>query len=146
MKQKLLNHLLQLVDLQVATIQSQIDTAREAQAAETKSSAGDKYETTREMMTQELEQLTRQLNVALQNKAILQQMPLQPHDAVQQGSLVNTNRGVFYICAPLGKITYEEKVYQVISATSPLGKILMGKAAGEQVVVNGVGYGILSVE
>lgn len=145
MKQRLLNFLLLIVDLQIATIQSQIDTAREAQAAETKSSAGDKYETTREMMTQELEQLTRQLSTVLQSRAVLQQVPVQPHTVVQQGSLVTTDRGIFYLCAPIGKIFFEEVTYQIISATSPLGKVLVGKTAGEQVVVNGVGYRILEI-
>lgn len=135
-----------LVEEQVASVQSQIDAAREAQAAETKSSAGDKYETTREMMTQELEQLARQLSMVLQNKAILQQMPLPPRGAVQQGSLVSTDRGVFYLCAAIGKVEYAGVVYQVISAASPLGKMMLGKGAGEQVVVNGVVYEITGVE
>jgi hypothetical protein len=63
--------LLSLVEEKINTAKAEIESAREAQQNETKSSAGDKYETSREMMTQEIEKHSKSLADAEQQKSIL---------------------------------------------------------------------------
>ena len=54
---------------------------------------------------------------------------------------LKTDKGNFFIAIPLGKI---EDV-MVISAASPLGKEMIGKKAGEEVVFNGMEYKIKDI-
>src|SRR5690606_1723569 len=79
--------------------------AREASQDDTKSSAGDKYETTREMMQQDIDRNNSQLYEA---KKILFQLE-QCKDAaisgrVGAGSLVKTSKTLFYVAVSIGQL------------------------------------------
>lgn len=116
-------------------------TMQETQAAaneETKSSAGDKYETSREMMRQEQDKAARQLMENLKLKQVLDSLrPEAKHEKVQPGSLLQTSQGNFYISISLGRLMVEKEEFMMISPVSPLGMQLMGKKKGEEVELNG---------
>ncbi len=101
---------------------------------ETKSSAGDKYETGREMMQKEIDNYEQQL-AAVQRQlhdcnAINTEATISP---VGAGSLVYTNEGIYYFVTAYGKLQMEEQAVMVVSLGSPLGQSLAGKSAGEKV-------------
>lgn len=60
-------------------------------------------------------------------------------------NLVLTDKGLFFIAVPLGKVDFEEKIIYVISATSPLGKALIGLKPHEKTKVNNFEYTILEI-
>ncbi len=132
----------------VKQIQQRIDLAREAmqrmQAAaneETKSSAGDKYETGRAMMQLEKEKYAQQINHALQQKKVMDQVdPNRLCKAVGLGSLVKTNQGMFYMGISLGKIELEGDNYFAISLATPLGQASNGLTAGNSFTFQGKTY------
>lgn len=136
---------IQLHALCLAQLQQTIDTLERAmadvQAAandETKSSAGDKYETGRAMMQAEKDKYALQLATALANRHLLEAIkPEERRQQVEAGSLVSTNEGRYYFSAPLGKITLEGKVYFALSLAAPLGQVLLGKKAGAEVRFQG---------
>lgn len=136
---------IQLHTVCLAMLQQSIDTLEramaDAQAAandETKSSAGDKYETGRAMMQAEKDKYARQLATALANRHLLETInPKERRQQVRAGSLVRTNEGLYYFSAPLGKITLEGKVYFALSMASPLGQALLEKKAGAEVKFQG---------
>ena len=69
----------------IQEIQAAIDGANDAIVNDTKSSMGDKYETSREMAQQELSRLQQQLNQALQDQEILTNLPDQASSVVGLG-------------------------------------------------------------
>lgn len=105
---------------------------------DTKSSMGDKYETSREMLQQEINNLQVQLNEQLKSQQILKSINPQAHKIVGSGSLVETDKGKFFIAVSLGDITYNQEKIFVISAESPLAKAMHGKKQNEEFLINNV--------
>lgn len=103
---------------------------------DTKSSMGDKYETGREMLQQEINNLQRQLNEVLSQQAVLQKITSDHSEKVQNGALVKTDKGLFYIAASMGEIVFENQKIMTVSAESPLVKVMYGKKTGEIFTVN----------
>ncbi|PKF74076.1 hypothetical protein [Chryseobacterium sp. PMSZPI] len=112
---------------------------------DTKSSMGDKYETGREMLQQEINNLQRQLNEVLNQQFILQKISSEPSDKVQNGALVKTNKGLFYISASLGEIIVENQKIMTVSAESPLVKAMFGKKMGDAFTINNINQNIENI-
>ena len=125
------------VERRVSTAKEAMEAAQQAANSEAKSSAGDKYTTTRAMMHQEREKSATQLAQALDlQRALAQLQPSVGGDAVAFGSLVITTQGNFYISIPAGKIRLGRKDYFAISANSPIGAQLAGLKVKDNVVFN----------
>jgi hypothetical protein len=104
---------------------------------ETKSSAGDKYETGRAMAQLEIEKNTSQLAEAQRLKQILLQLdPSKSTETIQAGSLVITNQGRFYISIPAGQFTLEGEIYFAISPSSPIAQKLLALKVGDRFSFN----------
>lgn len=102
-----------------------------------KSSAGDKHETSRAMAQLETEKLHHQLHqFEIQLSTLRKLNPEKINETIQPGSLVETNNGLFYIAVPIGKILISENEIMVISALSPMGKLLTGKKNGSCIQFN----------
>ena len=118
----------------------------EASARETKSSAGDKYETAREMIAQ-----SRRLvegNLAEANAALetLDRMAAAPHQAACGfGSLVETSQGWLLVGASLGDVEADGVTVRTLSLASPLGQALKGRKAGDRLHWRGAEHSVLSV-
>jgi transcription elongation GreA/GreB family factor len=109
---------------------------------DTKSSMGDKYETGREMLQQEINNLQRQLNEVLNQQAVLQKITSDPSEKVQNGALVKTNKGLFYIASSMGEIIVENQKIMTVSAESPLVKAMFGKKMAETFTINNINQDI----
>jgi len=110
-------------------------------AAETKSTAGDKYETARAMIHIEQEQINRQLAEALSQQSMLAQIDFSITAAhIIRGSLVDTDQGLFFIATGIGRVVVEDTIIYAISPQSPLGAKLSGLSVGGSAVINGKTY------
>ena len=98
---------------------------------DTKSSMGDKYETSREMLQQEINNLQLQLNEQLKSQQILKNIQSISHKTVNLGSFVETDKGKFFIAVSLGELSLNQEKIFIISAESPLAKVMNGKKEGE---------------
>ena len=121
--------------------------AQESSNTETKSSAGDKYETGRAMAQQERDRHAMQLHEAQMLLAVLQKInPKLPSDTVRIGALVSTTLGLFYIGIGAGKLaTADGEDFLAVSLAAPIVVALSGKRAGERVVFNGKKVQVLAV-
>lgn len=127
------------VEKRIQTIQSAIDEAQASANSETKSSMGDKYETTRAMLQLDTEMNTKQLVEAIKLKTDLQKMEshtTHPHEVAQIGSLIFTTQANYFIAIGAGKLTVEAQDFFVISPTAPLSKQLMGLKIGDKLLFN----------
>lgn len=147
LKNQLLAACLQKVEANLSEIEQALQSAREAANDSTKSTAGDKYETTRAMMHLEQEKLSSQLAEARQMKGMLLQIePEKPHSKVETGSLVVTTSGRYFLSVGLGKIEVDGNVFFVISPASPIGQLLGGKSAGDTFSFRNTVSEVISVE
>lgn len=112
---------------------------------ETKSSMGDKYETTREMVQQEINNLQVQLNENINARNSLKMINTNYHQKIGLGSLVETDKGFFYVAVSMGGITIEQQRIFAVSPESPLGKMLMGLRQGDHFLINGLDQKIVNV-
>ena len=143
----------QLYNLCVAYVQKRMQAAEDAfRAAEqasnddTKSSAGDKYETGRAMMQQEKDRNTIQLNEAAKLMVALNLIGTKGTSAVvEMGSLVITNNGSFYLAISAGTLLVDGVSYFAVSPASPIGMKLKGLKAGDGFELNGKRYVIENI-
>lgn len=110
---------------------------------DTKSSMGDKYETSREMLQQEINNLQRQLNECLSQQSLLQKITSEASIKVQHGALVKTDKGLFFVSASLGEIIWENFKIMTVSAESPLVQAMTGLHAGEKFSINNINQKII---
>jgi transcription elongation GreA/GreB family factor len=135
--QRLLSRCHSFIDERIATAKAAIQMAQASANEETKSSAGDKYETGRAMAQLEIENSSVQLAEALKQKQILDQLKLEDDTtAVRLGSLVFTSRGNYFLAIPAGKMEMDEIDYYAISPASPIGAMLMGLKTGASITFN----------
>ncbi len=146
-KEELHRMCMEYVGERIASAQQAITAARESANDDTKSSAGDKYETGREMMQQEIDRNRRQLEESQKLKLILEQIdPVKSTEIVQNGSLVSTNYGKFYISISRGQILVDECNYFAVSSISPIGLKLMKQREGHEFDFNGKSFLIEQIE
>jgi transcription elongation GreA/GreB family factor len=130
----------------INTAETALAQAREASNDDTKSSAGDKFETTREMMQQDITRNKSLLEDAQQNLQVLKSILNVSHsDVVRNGSVVYTNNGIFYLSISVGSLNYEGQNIYAISAMSPVGKSMLAKKSGDQFSFNQKDYTIVQV-
>ncbi|QJD97397.1 3-oxoacyl-ACP synthase [Mucilaginibacter robiniae] len=123
--------------------QQGIDAAQQASNEDTKSSAGDKYETGRAMMQQETNRNLMQLNEANKLLVTLNQISTNGHSQqVEAGSVVMTNNGKFYLAISAGTLTLQGETYFAISPGSPIGLKMKGHRVGDGFSLNGKSYRI----
>ena len=130
-----------------AEIKKVIAEAQDAAANETKSSAGDKYETGREVMQQEIDLNLGRLNELKKLRSALEHIsPDQSGDMVLPGSVVYTPNGNFYIAISAGQLKIDGKQFYAISVASPIGQKMVGQKAGHTFELNGKTFSITGVE
>jgi len=134
------------VQERISRLKTEIKKTQSSANEETKSSAGDKYETGRAMAQLEIEKNTKQLAEAERLQGMLQAIHLDlVSEIIIPGSLVATSKGSFYISISIGVSEIEKKQYFIIAPDSPIGKLFMGKKAGDEVSRNNTVYKIQSI-
>ena len=137
---------LAFVEKRIETAQTALQQAREASNDDTKSSAGDKFETSREMAQQDIERNNRLLMDAEEQLRWLEAIKdLLPTEQARNGSLVLTDQGSFYLSISAGQLMLDQVVYFAVSVASPIGKLFLGKQKGDTVDFNGKKYKISEV-
>ena len=134
------------VNDQISSIEQAMQNAQAAANDETKSSAGDKYETGRAMMHLEKEKLATQLAEALKMRRALDQIEAdKPESEVKLGTVVKTPMAQYFLSVSVGQVKYEGATYFAISPAAPIGRQMLGKKAGDRFSFGGKQVEILEV-
>ncbi|TAD95453.1 MAG: 3-oxoacyl-ACP synthase [Bacteroidetes bacterium] len=145
-KENLYEKCMQFVENQIIASKKGIADSQKAANEETKSSAGDKYETTRSMMQIEIENYTKRLAESQKLQQILKQINFQnSYQMVVLGTLVVSNQGKFFMAIGIGKIDLEKESYFVISQNSPIGEKFHHKKVGESFEFHGKNFVVLEI-
>jgi len=147
-KSKLYQQCMDFILQRINTAETALKQSQEASNDDTKSSAGDKFETTREMVSQDIARTKNLLYDGQQNLQLLISLESTPSagDTIRNGSLVYTSKGIFYISISAGQIKVDDQPVFAISFASPIGKLMIGKKVGESFSFNQNEYTILKIE
>lgn len=145
-KKELYRQCINYVQKRLDSITHAINAAQQAANEDTKSSAGDKYETGRAMMQQETDRNRVQLNEANKLMVTLNRISSNTKSkTAEAGSLVITNNGNFYIAISAGKLTVNGQSFFAVSPASPIGVKLKGQKNGAEFKLNDKSYRIEEV-
>lgn len=126
------------VENRLKTIRDAMADAQSSANSETKSTAGDKHDTSRAMMQLAAEQNGKHLAEAEKLEQTLHLLDTEnTYKTVKFGSLVQASNGNFYIAISAGKIELDGIVYFAISPGSPIGQALNGLKEGDSATFNG---------
>jgi hypothetical protein len=146
-KQQLIQACRDYLKNKINSLNTIINEVKESSNSESKSSAGDKHETSKAMMQLEIEKLGTQLKESELQLAEFEKINFnKKFQTIEQGSLVETNRGWFLIASSIGKITVDNKTVFVISSKSPLGILMLNHSGGYVFSLNAISYQIVSIE
>lgn len=109
----------------------QLAELQKASEGEGKSSAGDKYETSRETINQSRGLIERQLAALQRMQHQLNGIPLGQSEVVKEGALVKLSMGYIWVAVSLGKLEHNGIIFQVVSKDSPLIAAIYGLRQGE---------------
>ncbi len=146
LKRKLLLLCEEYANNKIQIAEDAIESAQASANEESKSTAGDKYETGRSMIQLEIEKYSSQLADGINLKKALSQIVFTKiYTSVNPGSLVFTNNGNFFISISAGKLNVDEVDFIAISLSSPIGQELFNKEVNDEINFRGKVYKILDV-
>ena len=146
-KQKIYNHCINLVNENINSLQNDLNDLMEGAKSDSKSSAGDKHETSISMMQLEQEKVRKQLQEALEQKSEMEKINASlTKKLIGKGSLVKANNMFFFISIGFGKVIVDNQSVIILSPQSPLGIKLSGKKVNDTAEINGVTYSIATIE
>jgi hypothetical protein len=147
LKQQLIEVCENYVEARISRALAGIKDLDEALKMESKSSAGDKYETGRAMIHLEVDKLLLQLE---QYKGLKKTLALAGHNRnsgiIGFGSVVKTSAANYFLSIPAGEILLENEKFYAIGINSPIAQALLGKKEKENFIFNGNTNKILLVE
>jgi hypothetical protein len=134
-KVKLIELIKEDLKKKIQEMQRDFQLARESRNSDTKSSAGDKFETGREMMQKEMDKCSMMIDLYQNQWNTMDQIKIQNTSKfIDKGSLIFTDKGNYLLSIGLGKIELERESYFIISIDSPIGSLLKGKSIGDIIV------------
>ena len=132
LKLKVHQKCLHLALTKIDSLKSELVALQEASNQDTKSSAGDKYETGRSMIMLEKEKLGVQLMEAYKLKKALDLIDLgKPINKVSLGALVKESNNFYYFSANFGALNIADVKVFALSTLSPIGQAMLGKTVGD---------------
>ncbi|MDB5283438.1 MAG: hypothetical protein JWO06_2513 [Bacteroidota bacterium] len=145
-KQQLKAACISLLERRIETIEAAISEARESANGEDKSSAGDKYETSRAMGHLSQEMHGNQLEEAKRDLVTVNSLNAETlFDKVGNGTVVVCEAFVFFIALGLGSVVVNGRKTTLLSPQAPIAVLLHHKKATESFVFNGKAMLILDV-
>lgn len=117
----------------LSDLNAQLSALQEASSEETKSSAGDKYETGRESIRQSRNLLEKQLQTIRQWESKIQQIPVEPVPDIREGALILLDLGWVWVSVSFGRVVVQSSEIQGVSVASPLILAMNGKMKGDVV-------------
>lgn len=147
LKAELVAHCRSSIDDRYNKVRNTINGIEESLFEESKSSVGDKHETARAMLQIDRENAGNQLHEIEKVAQLLSKIDIKAaSDYVRLGSLVYTDKFIYFISISIGTVSLEDKDYLCVALNSPVGQLISGKKKGDEFVLNEVGYKIKNVK
>ena len=145
-KKELQHHCISILEKRIAVAGEAMKQAQESANSEEKSSAGDKYETSRAMGQLTRDMNAKQLEEAQRDLAFVSNLsPDKLFDSAQPGSVVVCDGVIFFISLGLGIIDIQNKKVVMLSPAAPIAMEMAEKKAGDSFEFRGNRTKILEV-
>ena len=145
-KKQLRQSCVSVLEKRIAAAHEAMMQAQDSANAEEKSSAGDKYETSRAMGQLSRDMNARQLEEAQRDLAIARSLPVEKiFDSIQTGCVVVCENIRFFISLGLGNLEVPDEKVVFLSPAAPIARQLEGKKTGEYFNFRGSELKILDV-
>jgi transcription elongation GreA/GreB family factor len=145
-KDALLQQCAEYIQQRIHVSEKMMDDAQESANEDTKSSAGDKFETGRAMMHMERDNHAQQLSKSIFIKNQLDLInPEKTYEKVTFGAVVRTTLGNYFIAIAAGRIKVGTEKFYAISPQAPLAKEMLQKRKGDRLEFNDSEIKILDV-
>ncbi len=135
-RKEFIQHLEDHLSGKIQVLQAEIEQLRTDISSDSKSTAGDKHETSRAMAQLEMEKLGSQIQDYQKQARWIRQLGLTENEntgAAAIGSLIQLENGWYFLGPGLGKIVFKDRPVFCISAQSPLGQQLLNKKTGQEI-------------
>ena len=145
-KKFIYDDLLQNLNEKLNSIEFLIISAIDSRDSDSKSSAGDKHETSRAKIQLEIDNYSKQKLNIIEKLKVLGAIDIRKkYNKVENGALVETNVGFFFIAIGLGRWTVNSEQIFVISLASPIGKLLKDKVVSSSFIFRSLNYKIIKI-
>lgn len=151
-KQTVWLHCKNLLEQRIYNAQLAMKTAQESANSEDKSSAGDKYETSRAMGQLDRDMNAKQLAEAQTELHALMKINIELLSEIAiAGSMVETNHGIYFIAAGIGAVEFPPGVIPrhskvvILSPKAPLALAMLGKKRGDVFLFNEKKFEIVAI-
>lgn len=135
-KQDYINSCVNFLKEKIKGINDIMSETQSSANSDTKSSAGDKHETSRAMAQLENERLGNQLNVLNQQlETIYSINPKAKNSKIALGSIIECEEFTFFISTGLGKLKLNDSTFFAIALESPIGQQLITKNTGDLILI-----------
>lgn len=146
LRNELIEACMQAIQKRKTGVLAALELNKEGLQQETKSSMGDKFETTRAHLQTEdakLKQQLSEINLLEQRMDVVKRTNYS--NKIALGSVVLTNKLNYYLAIPAGKVVCNDKQFYAISPASPIGQVLLNQQKGDVFVFNQKSIEILDV-
>lgn len=138
LKSEILKHLISLQVERLAELNQYQKDLSESLQSESKSTAGDKHDTSRAMIHLEQEKLQHQYQeLNYQFQRLKEISVLKALDIVSFGALVETETDLFLLGASLGKKMVDGHFIYCIGMEAPISQSILNKRVGDSLFFNG---------
>ena len=137
MKKRVIDFITILIKDKTQLLKFELDSINKEKNNLKKSSAGDKFEISRALMQTEYDKIHNQLLILKNQLIAIKSISLSDKKKkVGVGSFIKTNKSFYFISIGLGKQIIDNNAINIISLSSPIGKLLNNKKKGDKIVFN----------
>lgn len=147
LKETLQNEIKSLLNAKLKSYQNAVNDLQESLESEGRSTAGDKHDTARAMVHNELDKTKKSMmEVRKQQEFLSQILSVNDKDQVSAGSLIQTDKNNYYFIGPgLGMIKVNTVTIACVSPTAPISQQLLNKGIGDKISFNQLSFEIVAI-
>jgi hypothetical protein len=144
LKQDLLDACLAEIDDRATSLKKVMEDAQ--QSANDYGQPKDRYDSYRTQLLRKRDMFGQQLGKILEQRSILERLDVEKvHNTVGFGSLVITNKQKIFVSVGIGKFTFNDEDFFVISPSVPFCKAMEAKKVGDSFEFRGQKFSIKNI-
>lgn len=134
------------IEERIQTLEKKTEMLESSKKQEMESTIGEVFETGKTMIQMDGQKFRQQLNI---NRSQLVQLQQVIHDndsdLIKNGSLVETDHGLYYLAIGLGELRVGDQTVYCISEDAPVGQAMIGAKVGDEITTKQAKMTILEV-
>ena len=136
LKKHVIEYILSVLRSNTDLLENELKSINDEKNSISKSSAGDKHETSRALMQSEFDKINNTYQSQLNHLKVIESLDMSDKPKIGLGSLVETDSSILFIGIGLGIHQIGNKKVIIVSKASPIGKQLEGKKEGDYILLN----------